>query len=135
MQHDGTRIDAGSTAEASKRVFATPLALYRVLRRLWAADTASPSGAWALANPARNHCSVTSLLVQDHFGGALLKTRTSGGTHFYNVIDGTKWDLTVSQFAEPIPYEDLPATRDEALGDCSVAKYELLAGRLTAAMV
>ncbi len=118
-----------STSLAS-RSFASPLELYRAIVRVWAADTASPADAWSAANPALNHCSVTSLVVQDHFGGELLKTRTSGGTHFYNSIDGRKWDLTVSQFAEPVPYDDTPATREEALADTSAQKYALLIARL-----
>lgn len=110
--------------------YATPLALYRALSRVWAADTASPSGAWSPANPAQNHCSITSLIVQDHFGGEILNTRTSGGTHFYNVIDGVKWDLTASQFAEPVPYQDMPSSRAAALADTSDEKYLLLCERL-----
>jgi len=110
--------------------FATPLDLYRALLRVWAADTSSPTDAWSPENRAQNHCSVTSLIVQDHFGGDILSTRTAGGTHFYNAIDGRKWDLTVSQFAEPIPYDDTPSTRDAALADTSTEKYERLSARL-----
>jgi hypothetical protein len=77
-----------------------------------------------------NHCSVTALVVHDYFGGEILNTQTSGGTHFYNLIDGKKWDLTVSQFAEPIPYDDTPSTREAALADTSEEKYVLLKSRL-----
>ena len=128
MQRGDKQTDAA--APEAKPIFASPLDLYRVLLQIWAADTASPTGAWAEANPAQNHCSITSLVVQDHFGGELLSTRTVGGTHFYNVIDGTKWDLTVSQFAEPIPYDDIPASRNDALDDCSVAKYVVFSDRV-----
>jgi hypothetical protein len=112
------------------KTFATPLDLYRAISRVWAGDTASPTDAWSPSNPAQNHCSITSLVVQDYFGGQILTTRTSGGKHFYNLIDGKKWDLTVSQFAEPVPYDDTPSTRDEALSDTSQQKYELLTSRL-----
>ena len=112
--------------------FASPLELYRALRQAWAADTASPTGAWSAEQPARNHCSVTALIVHDHFGGEILCTRTSGGTHFYNRIDGRMWDLTAGQFAEPVPYEDTPASRETALRDTSEDKYRLLSARLAA---
>lgn len=112
------------------KTFATPLDLYRAISPVWAGDTSSPTDAWSSSNPAQNHCSVTSLVVQDYFGGQILATRTSGGKHFYNLIDGKKWDLTVSQFAEPVPYDDTPSTRDEALSDTSQQKYELLTSRL-----
>ncbi len=110
--------------------FATPVDLYRALTTVWAADTASPPASWSPENPAKNHCSVTSLIVQDYFGGDLLTTKTVGGTHFYNLIDGRKWDLTVSQFAEPIPYDDTPASREQAFTDTTQEKYRSLRERL-----
>ncbi|NML32578.1 YunG family protein [Paraburkholderia antibiotica] len=111
-------------------IFATPLDLYRALSHVWSGDTASPTGAWSSSNRAQNHCSITSLIVQDYFDGEILTTRTSGGTHFYNLIDGRRWDLTISQFAEPIPFDDTPSTRDAALADTSPEKYALLQSRL-----
>ena len=108
----------------------TPLALYRLLKTVWSAETASPSEGWSAENPARNHCSVTALVVQDHLGGDILSTRTVGGTHFYNRIDGRDWDLTISQFVEPIPYDATPASREKALSDTTPAKYRQLSDRL-----
>ncbi|WP_431733190.1 YunG family protein [Hylemonella gracilis] len=66
-------------------LFATPLELYRVIARVWSADTSSPTGAWSPSNRAQNHCSFTSLVVQDFFGSDILSTKTAGGIHFYNV--------------------------------------------------
>jgi len=114
--------------------FATPLELYRAIAVVWSADTSSPTGAWSPSNPAQNHCSITSLVVQDFFGGEILNTKTSGGTHFYNSIDGVKWDLTASQFSEPIPYDDTPSSREFALSDTSSEKYLLIKERLLRAL-
>jgi hypothetical protein len=114
----------------ASKTFATPLDLYRSISRVWSGDTSSPTDAWSPSNPAQNHCSITSLVVQDHFGGEILTTKTVGGTHFYNLIDGKKWDLTVSQFAEPVPYDDTPSSREAALADTSEQKYALLTSRL-----
>ena len=114
----------------NSKPFSTPLDLYRVIARVWSADTASPTGAWSSSNPAQNHCSITSLIVQDYFGGAILSTKTPGGTHFYNLIGGAKWDLTVSQFSEPVPYDDTRSSREAALADTSDEKYALLKARL-----
>ncbi len=116
---------------ALSKTLATPLDLYRAISCVWSTDTSSPTDAWSPSNPAQNHCSVTALVVQDLFGGEILSTRTSGGTHFYNLIDGRKWDLTVSQFAEPIAYDDTPSSREAALADTSPHKYQLLKSRLT----
>ena len=112
--------------------FSSPKELYRVLAQVWAGDTASPPDSWSPQVPAKNHCSVTSLIVQDYFGGEILSTKTSGGTHFYNSINGIKWDLTVSQFAEPEPCDDTLSSRELALLDTSEHKYRLLRDRLKA---
>ncbi len=69
-------------------------------------------------------------MVQDLFGGEILKTKTRGGTHFYNSIDGVRWDLTVSQFDYPIPFEDRQSSRDEAMADTSQDQYDALRSRL-----
>jgi hypothetical protein len=115
---------------SASKTFATPLDLYRSISRVWTGDTSSPTNAWSPSNPAQNHCSVTSLVVQDHFGGEILSTKTLGGTHFYNLIDGKKWDLTVGQFDEPVPYDDTLSSREAALADTSGQKYALLTERL-----
>jgi hypothetical protein len=110
----------------SSRV-ATPVELYHVLRRCWSPETSSK---WLPDNPARGQCSVTSLIVQDVFGGEILKTRIGPSWHFYNRIGETRWDLTVSQFDVPIPFDDLLASRDEVLADTSVEQYQLLSQRV-----
>ncbi|WP_294236579.1 hypothetical protein [uncultured Sphingomonas sp.] len=117
---------------AKEKFFDNPVELYRRLRKAWSAKTASPSESWSAENPAKNHCSVTALIVQDHFGGDILTTKTVGGTHFYNLISGTRWDLTVSQFAEPIPFDDNVSSRDAALQDTTLEKYLAVTQRLQA---
>lgn len=116
--------------QEKQNMFETPLDLYRPISQVWSGDTSSPTGAWSQSNPAQNHCSITCLVVQDHFGGEILTTKTSGGTHFYNLIDGKKWDLTANQFSEPVPYDDIPSSRDAAFTDTSEQKYALLTARL-----
>jgi GNAT superfamily N-acetyltransferase len=53
-----------------------------------------------------------------------------GYWHFYNQIDGRRWDLTMSQFETPIGYDDLPSTKEEALSDTSAEQYRLLRQRV-----
>ncbi|MCA1492956.1 MULTISPECIES: YunG family protein [Sinorhizobium/Ensifer group] len=67
-----------------------------------------------------------AVVVQDLFGGEILKTRTGAGMHFYNRIDGERHDLTLSQFDEPIQFDDVASTRDEAFADTSDAQYRAL---------
>jgi hypothetical protein len=93
------------------------------LRRSWSSRT---SGMWLVDNPARGQCNVTALLVNELFGGEILKTPLPEGDHFYNRIDGRRIDLTDSQFAAPITYLDLPSDRNEALAGTALQKYEAL---------
>jgi hypothetical protein len=68
--------------------------------------------------------------VQDILGGDILKTDVDDYWHFYNQIDGRRWDFTISQFETPIGYDDLPSTREEALSDTSPEQYRLLRQRV-----
>src|SRR5215831_3416181 len=89
----------------------------------WSLET---SGKWLVDNPARGQCNVTALLVNELFGGEILKTPLPEGDHFYNRIDGKRVDFTDRQFSVPIAYLDLPSDRAEALAGTSSAKYEAL---------
>ena len=100
---------------------------YQQLRRSWSIETSSR---WTRDNPASGQCGVTALVVQEKLGGEILKTDVNGAWHFYNRIDGKRVDFTMSQFDSPICYDDVPSSRDEALGDCSKQQYELLKGRV-----
>lgn len=83
----------------------------RALRKAWSLSTASQ---WTAASPAAGECNVTSLLIHDLFGGELLKTPLPAGDHFYNRIEGRRYDFTASQFDEPIAYMDLLTNRADA---------------------
>jgi hypothetical protein len=73
------------------------------LRRAWSHETGAK---WREDNPACGQCSVTALVVQDVFGGEILTTRIGGAWHFYNQINGSRFDLTESQFTVRFSYED-----------------------------
>jgi CTP synthase (UTP-ammonia lyase) len=98
----------------------------RVLRTLQNSWSQQTSTKWTQRNPASGQCSVTALVVQDRFGGGLLKTRIGDAWHFYNEIDGDIHDFTSQQFERPPTYGHLPATRDEALIDTSPEQYQHL---------
>ena len=97
------------------------------LKAAWSAETAS---GWTPENPARGQCSVTALVVQDILGGDILRTRTSGGTHFYNMVNGVRRDFTIGQFDRPITFEDTPASHAEAMADTSREQYQALRRRM-----
>ncbi len=98
------------TIELTAVVF-DPDAIQGILRRSWSLATSSK---WTMQNPAAGQCNVTSLLVHELFGGDLLKTPLLQGDHFYNRIEGVRYDFTESQFDQPITYSDIPADRAEA---------------------
>jgi hypothetical protein len=98
----------------------------------WSIET---SGNWLPDNPARGQCNVTALLINELFGGDILKTPLPEGDHFYNRIDGERLDLTASQFDAPIDYLDVASNRDEALAGTSLAKYEKLRASFAKAVV
>ncbi len=85
-------------------------ALASALLRAWSIDTSS---AWTPDNPACGQCGVTSMVVQDLFGGEILKTGTPGGMHFYNRVNGVRIDLTQAQFTQLPTYEDLIPSVDD----------------------
>jgi hypothetical protein len=88
-----------------------PDAVQDALFKAWSLSTSSQ---WTADNPAAGQCNVTALLIHELFGGDLLKTPLPAGDHFYNRIEGRRYDFTASQFDQPIDYVDLPASRAEA---------------------
>src|SRR5215813_7201481 len=98
----------------------------RVAAALLGSWSIATSGNWLPYNPARGQCNVTALLINELFGGEILKTQLPEGDHFYNRIDGERIDLTASQFDAPVNYLDMASNRDEALAGTSPAKYASL---------
>ena len=101
----------------------------KLLEQCWSAKT---SKQWSTDNPANGQCSVTALVLQDTYGGRMLKTRVGEAWHFYNEIEGRVLDMTASQFDAPVSYSNEPATRSEALADCSPSEYEELSRQFAA---
>ncbi|MFF2554593.1 hypothetical protein ACFVUS_26570 [Nocardia sp. NPDC058058] len=117
-------------------------ALRGALEQSWSADTSS-SASWSEGNRAKGQCAVTACVVQDYLGGDILNsvaTLPSGETvsHYFNVIDGRRVDLTERQFpsgtefSEPAPKtKGFPSTRDYCLSyDDMMRRYRRLARRI-----
>ncbi|QNG59158.1 hypothetical protein H4O14_15280 [Bacillus sp. PAMC26568] len=84
------------------------------------------SSKWRNDNPAKGQCGVTTLVVNDILGGEIRKTYLSDGWHFYNIINGKRYDLTAAQFNEDIKYMDIPSNREEAYSDTNEKQYNYL---------
>lgn len=108
--------------------YSTPIELYHAVKNGWSAETID--GEFDPNNPCRNQCAVTALAVQHYLGGEIAKTATKGGTHFYNLIDGRYWDLAADQFDEPIPYDNLLTSADEAYEHATPEQLSALIGNI-----
>lgn len=104
--------------------------LRRALERAWDADTSS--GEHCPARPSAGQCAVTALIVQDLFGGELLRVVNLGTSHYWNRVHGFDVDLTRDQFPVWAP-DGEPVVRDRSyvLANSDTARrYDLLRGRV-----
>lgn len=74
--------------------------LLLILNKSWSIDTCVPSckNEWTQDNSSFGQCAITSLIVNDIFGGKIKRCMCNGGSHYYNYLDGKIVDLTVQQF-------------------------------------
>lgn len=98
--------------------------LYKIFKKCWSIESSSK---WEEDSPWKGQCSVTALVVHDHFGGKILKTNINGQLHFYNKIDNQVIDLTSEQFSSRVDYQDIESSVEEAFTDTSQKQYEFLA--------
>ncbi|CAG9613617.1 hypothetical protein BACCIP111899_02836 [Bacillus rhizoplanae] len=94
-----------------------------ILFQSWSIESSSK---WTPDNLAKGQCGVTALVIQDLFEGKIMKTKASEGWHFYNIINGKRYDFTASQFLEEITYMDIPSNRKEAFADTNEIQYDAL---------
>ena len=106
-------------------------ALKRLLGECWSSGTSS---LWSAVTPSLGQCGVTALVLNDHFGGEILKTRVGDVWHFYNRVANTRVDATDDQFPAPLDYLDLSSSRDEAFADTSESQYRELSRRFAVAV-
>ncbi len=100
------------------------------LENAWSIETAKQ---WSKENPANGQCNVTAAVVQDLFGGEILRTPYPSVWHYYNRINGKRVDLTDSQFIRPgarfeapEQYEDQMSTWDDAMDGTLQSEYNSL---------
>lgn len=113
------------------------------LRHSWSYETTFDHPGWSEQNPARGQCQVSSLVMQDYFGGELRRYQVLGEgldeRHYCNVLDGgVVIDTTASQYTTPVQLTILPvelgefaSIRDKRLSDDETrGRYELLAQKV-----
>lgn len=98
-----------------------------LLHEAWSLESSS---LWTPECPAKGQCGVTSLVMQERYGGDILKTDIEGSWHYYNRIGGRRIDFTAPQFEHVPEYEDRLSSREEAWTDTNAAQVECLTRRL-----
>lgn len=86
---------------------------------------------WDSNNRCFGMWAITSLIVNDYFGGDICKIYVDGISHYFNFIDEKIVDLTVSQFQSKIDYLNYTVvTRADILTEDTKLRYHLLKSRL-----
>ncbi len=73
------------------------------------------------------------MIVQDHFGGEMLRTVNQGVLHYWNQVDGVDVDLTRDQFEQWAPEAEIVTVdRDEveSSGPALAARHRPLVAAL-----
>lgn len=108
--------------------------LKRALEKSWSKETCHHDCLWEnpkLPNSA-GHCRVTSLIVQDYFGGEILYSYANGNKewdHYWNRLpDGKEVDFTINQFPKNAKFVEVGALSREEVMDSSITKkgYKIL---------
>ena len=112
--------------------------LKKFFRTVWLEDTAEEEK-WDVFHPELGHSAITALVLQDHFGGDILRRFTPiEGYHYWNKFSsGQEIDLTISQFDSIDDESNLTrkveAERFEILAiKDTKEKYDLLSKRVDA---
>ena len=93
------------------------------LKRTWINESLPGTPTFSLA---RGQDKEISLLINDIFGGEILKTHEKKGWYFYNRVDGERIDFNNSENVELIEnnqFEDIPSTSEEAFRYTEQADY------------
>ncbi len=86
---------------------------------------------WNENNRRFGMCAITSLIINDYFGGDICKIYVDGISHYFNLIENNIVDLTKSQFNREIDYKDYKIIdRQKILTDDTKNRYITLKARL-----
>lgn len=77
--------------------------LIKDIRRAWSKETSYTPEKYSEDNPSEGQCAVTTLVVNDFFGGSFMRAevRLPGGvttSHYWNLLSFGQLDLTWTQF-------------------------------------
>lgn len=91
---------------------------------------------WDENNKCFGMCAITSLIINDYFGGDICKIHVDGISHYFNLIKNKIIDLTSNQFNCEIDYKDYQIIdRLKILTDDTKNRYNILKARLIKALL
>lgn len=103
--------------------------LKTALSKTWNKETSNTPDKWRKNKPSTGQCAITALIVNDYFGGIIIRGEFSNKeSHYWNLVGEDVVDLTRDQYKEEISFETLgKRSRDYILKDKSSKKrYEKL---------
>ncbi len=123
-------------ARAIRRAVTVPLLgdIGRIISTCWNRQTSYDPVGWSSRNRGWGQCAVTALIVQDLFGGVVLRGFVNGIEHYWNRLPNEEEvDLTRTQFANVREVVSVaPASREFILASPSTAgRYAELKRRVS----
>ena len=107
--------------------------IQKALLRCYSKDLCYPKiqNNWNDNNKCFGMCAITSLIINDYFGGDICKIYVDGISHYFNLIEDKIIDLTSSQFNNEINYKDYQIIdRKIILTEDTNNRYNILKSRL-----
>lgn len=82
---------------------------------------------WNNNNKCFGMCAITSLIINDYFGGKICKIHVDNTSHYFNLIENNIIDLTSSQFDCDIDYSNYQIVdRSQMLNEDTKSRYNKL---------
>ena len=129
----GAREDALIDARRYEKTRVYAQAVIEEFTPLWDAATSADPENWSSDNPSYGQCAVTSMVIQDRFGGDLLRTTVDGVSHYFNRLpSGQEVDATFDQFGPEARYGEDPVVRERSYVEghqATVERYRKLKTR------
>ena len=107
--------------------------IQKVLLECYSKDLCYPKvqNNWNDNNKCFGMCAITSLIINDYFGGDICKIHVDGISHYFNLIEDNLIDLTSCQFNCDIDYKNYQIVeRKNILTDDTKHRYNVLKERL-----
>jgi hypothetical protein len=103
--------------------------IQKVLLECYSKDLCYPKvqDNWNDSNKCFGMCAITSLIINDYFGGDICKIHVDGISHYFNLIENKIIDLTSSQFNHEMNYKDYQIIdRKNILTEDTKNRYSIL---------